>query len=103
MKIPAHDPNLRLEKALLGVKGGKEKQEAGEPDVPNAATSADRVEISEKARTFQKLSALAAAAPKSRTERLDAIRRAVEGGRYHPEAEAVAEKLVRATLFDNIR
>jgi len=102
MRIPGQDLNSPLEKALLGLKGlKKSKAESESEEVRNAATSSDRVVISDKARTFQQISQLASADLKGRAEQVSALKEAVQSGRYQVDAKASAEGLLRAALFEH--
>lgn len=101
MRIPEQDLNSLLEKTLLGVKGAKESKPPSDSEAQNASASADRVNISEKARTFQQLSQLASAELEDRSARVDEIKKAVENGSYHVDTKATAEGLLRSTLLDS--
>ena len=101
MRIPEQDLNSLLEKTLLGVNGVKRSRASSDPETQNASTSSDRVNISEKARTFQQLSQLASVAPEDRSARVDEIKKALEDGSYYTDAKASAEGLLRSTLLDS--
>lgn len=105
MKIPEKDPNLLLERALLGKSAGintDNKNKVSKNKAPSEVSSADQVDISEKARTLEKLSHLAAAGGEMRTERVAELKAKIEVGSYTPDIEQVAEKLLRATVIDNV-
>ncbi|GEM_PF-2751714 len=105
MKIPEKDPNLLLERALpgksAGVNAAKENKVAKTENSAQSA-SADQVDISEKARTLQKLNHLVAAGGEVKAERVAQLKAEIEAGRYVPDTEQVAEKLLRATLLDDV-
>ncbi len=105
MKIPGKDPNLLLEKALLGKSAGvnaAKKNELSKKEVPSQSAPADQVDISEKARTLQKLNHLAATGGEVRVERVEVLKAEIEAGTYTPDTEKVAEKLLRSTLIDKL-
>jgi len=105
MKIPDKDPNLLLEKALLGSSAGvnaAKDNAATKKQAPSQSPSADQVDISEKARTLQKLNHLAAAGGEVRVARVAQLKAEIEAGTYAPDTEQVAEKLLRATLIDDV-
>lgn len=104
MKIHESDPNFLLEKTLLGVKGAKTKTSAS-PSGVSSPYSGDRVNISEKARTFQRLSLMASSSTDVstvRTDRIEEIMQRVESGNYEPDASKSAEKLLRSTILDQL-
>lgn len=103
MKIPEKDPNLLLERALLGKSAGiNTDNKISKNKAPASASSADQVDISEKARMLQKLNRLATVGGEVRTERVAELKAEIESGNYTPDAEQVAEKLLRSTVIDNI-
>lgn len=104
MKIPEKPQHVLLEKTLLGgssgVNAAKENNVLKSQNQP--ASAADQVDISEKARTLQKLTQLAATEVDVRTERVAQLQKEIEAGTYQPDPKQVAEKLVRSTLMDHI-
>ncbi len=105
MKIPEKDPNFLLEKTLLGGRGrvhsSKESEDKKGMDA-SYASSGDHVNFSEIARLFQGVTKLASKSTDDRVERIEQIRSEIAAGTYQPDAKQVAEKIVRATLLDNI-
>lgn len=105
MKIPEKDPGVLLERALLGHRGGVKAVKSADiskHQAPAQPSSVDSVDISEKARTLQQLNQLVGAETDVRSERVEQIQKAIAAGTYQPNAEGIAEKLVRSTLLDNI-
>ncbi len=105
MKIPGKDPNLLLEKALLGKSAGvnaDRDNKISKQKAPSQSSSADQVDISEKARTLQKLNALATTGGEVRTERVEQLKAEIKAGTYTPDIEKVAEKLLRSTVIDKV-
>lgn len=105
MKIPGKDQQSLLEKTILGSSRGVSttkagKSQASQPASPSSAT--DQVDISQQARTFQKISQLAKTGTDLRAEKVEQVRTQVEAGTYKPNATNIAEKLLRSTLLDNL-
>ena len=104
MKIPEKPQHVLLERTLLG--GSNEVNAAKENNTSKNQTqsvsSADQVNISEKARTLQKLTQLATTGVDVRTERVAELQKEIEAGTYQSDPKQVAEKLVRSTLMDHI-
>ncbi len=103
MKINEKDPNILLERTLFGKSSKANEVQQGGTKAQEASQAAplDSVDISEKARTLQKLTQLVSAETEVRTERVLALQKEIEAGTYQPNAEQIAEKLVRSTLLDN--
>ena len=105
MKISEKDQHSLLEKTILGRSRGVGASKAGKSQANQSASpssAADQVDISEQARTFQKLSQLAATGTDVRSEKVEQVRTRVEAGTYKPDAIKIAEKLLRSTLLDNL-
>ena len=105
MKIPGKDPNLLLERALLGKNAGvntAKENKISRKEAPSQSGSADQVDISEKARTLQKLNQLAALDGEVRIERIEQLQAEIKAGTYAPDTEKIAEKLLRSTLIDKV-
>ena len=104
MKIPEKNPSAQLERTLLGTQAAKKAKGSGEEKAPESArsSSADRVEISGKARDFQQLKALASTETGMRSEQVEKVRNQVEAGTYNADGKQIAEKMVRSTLLDEV-
>ncbi|MEC4678073.1 MAG: flagellar biosynthesis anti-sigma factor FlgM [Nitrospirota bacterium] len=105
MKIPEKDPNLLLERALLGKNAGvnaAKENKVSKQESPSQSVSADQVDISEKARTLQKLNQLAALGGEVRIERVEQLQAEIKAGTYALDTEKIAEKLLRSTVIDKI-
>lgn len=105
MKIPEKDPNLLLERALLGKNAGvnaAKENKVSKQQAPSQSVSADQVDISEKARTLQKLNQLAALGGEVRIERVEQLQAEIKAGTYTLDTEKIAEKLLRSTVIDKI-
>ncbi len=105
MKISEKDQHSLLEKTILGNSRGVGVTKAGksqESQQASPSSAADQVDISEQARTFQKLNKLATTGTDVRAEKVEQVRTQVEAGTYRPNTTKIAEKLIRSTLLDNL-
>ncbi|MBI3803031.1 MAG: flagellar biosynthesis anti-sigma factor FlgM [Nitrospirae bacterium] len=102
MKIPGDDSIHLLETILFGVKKTDQKGPVRSSEKGRDAAPGDRVEISGKAKEYQQLNQQIASLPETRSEKVAALQQKIESGTYHPNGEAIAEKLVRSTLLDAI-
>jgi negative regulator of flagellin synthesis FlgM len=68
-------------------------------DAPTASTAAaqtsDQVTLTDSARSLQKFEEAVAKAPVVNTSKVDAVKRAVQGGTYQIDAGRVATKILR--------
>lgn len=101
MKIEGKDPLHLLETYLLGKAKPQGGAQALTPNTDGQTTS-DRVDISQNAAEYQKLSARVASTPEIRMELVADLKRKIESGNYDVNREQIAEKLIRSTLIDQI-
>lgn len=60
----------------------------------------DKVEISGQSRERQRIHELIQMAPEVRAEKVSAIKKLVQEGKYQIENEAIAEKMLRESILD---
>ncbi len=75
------------EKAALGA--------AGAPSAAPAATATDTATFTGPARTLQKLNEVVANTPVVNTEKVSAVKEAIQNGSYRIDATSVANKLLQ--------
>jgi negative regulator of flagellin synthesis FlgM len=63
----------------------------------------DRVELSSQSREMKKIHEILAATPDVRTEKVAALKKAVEDGSYQVKTEDVADKMVQEMAFEVTR
>jgi len=103
MQIHGDDRTRLLETILFGVKKTDPKGPArSSGHNEEEASPSDLVDISEEAKGYRQLSQSIASLPEVRSERVAALQQKIEAGTYHPQSEAIAEKLVRSTLLDAV-
>ena len=61
---------------------------------------ADRVDLSEQSKEMQKIYNVLQMTPEIRSERVDDVKKLIEENRYQVESKAVADKMIRESLFD---
>jgi negative regulator of flagellin synthesis FlgM len=62
----------------------------------------DRLELSVRSREISHLNDLIQSTPDVREEKVEQIRRELEGGTYNVKAEKIAEKIVGGNLLDEV-
>jgi negative regulator of flagellin synthesis FlgM len=62
----------------------------------------DRLEISARSREISHLNELIQSTPDVREEKVEQIRRELEGGTYNVQAEKIAEKIIGGNLLDEV-
>ena len=60
----------------------------------------DRVDLSAESKEIKKIYTLQQMAPDIRVEQVDAVRKLVQENRYQVNSEAVAEKIIRESIFE---
>lgn len=99
MHISGHGRAHELASLLLGVKD----VERPSPSKAKATDSRrDQVDISEHAKEMARIKALTQESDPARTERVEKIREAVDGGTYNVNGRTVADALIRHVLTDAV-
>jgi flagellar biosynthesis anti-sigma factor FlgM len=78
--------------------GGTKASSAGaalQPTVPSVGAPADALNVSSTAQFFAVAQAHLAKIPEVRSEKVEALRAKLESDSYHPDAEAVADGIVK--------
>ena len=65
-------------------------------------TDSDRLELSVRTREMSHLEKLVQSTPDVREDRIEEVRREIEGGTYNVKAEKIAEKMIGGNLLDEI-
>lgn len=68
----------------------------------NASSSqgVDRVDLSSRSKELKKIEEVLASTPEVRTERVEALKKLIEEGRYEVDPTSLAEKMIREGLFE---
>ncbi|MBI3608255.1 MAG: flagellar biosynthesis anti-sigma factor FlgM [Nitrospirae bacterium] len=101
MRIPGHDPYRLGDTSLPGVKGKQKEAPAQRPGGEGEA-SPDRIDLSDQAKDIGELRQSVAALPDVRSERVAAITAKLADGTYTVRSAQIADKLIRAALFDRL-
>ena len=99
MQISGHGHAHELANLLLGV------QEAERPSQRPAKVSGarqDQVDISEHAKEMARIKSLTQQADPDRADRVEQIRRAVDGGTYNVNGKTAADALIRHVLAESV-
>ena len=68
---------------------------SGDRKTTESSTSVSNIDVSETARTLAALEARISTLPVVSENRVDAVRRAMDEGRYHVDPQRVADKMMR--------
>lgn len=71
-------------------------------EVKENSPSTDKVELSARAKEIKKIHEVIQATPEVRAERISALKKWIEEGRYEVESEVLADKIIKETLLDLI-
>jgi len=70
--------------------------------VKENALSADKVELSAQAKEMKKIYEVVQAAPEVRAEKVSALKKLIEEGKYDVESEAIADRMIKEAILDLI-
>ncbi len=84
------------------VQHSTQEQGAKEATRKGGHSAADNVNLSSKARQYQKIKKAVMEAPDIRKERVEHIRGEIEAGTYNVRGEKVATKIVQESLIDTL-
>lgn len=101
MKIENRGDNTNVNPYLNRVQGTPERSESKE-SAPTRDASADRVELSETAKTLQQARALLAASPEIRQEKVAELAGMIRRGVYNVRGQEVAARMIGRGLFDQL-
>jgi hypothetical protein len=97
-KRPANRPTSASRKPGEGPRNGARTLSGRPPAGATAGGAADRAALG----LFARARALALNAPDIRPEVVDRYRRLLADGRYEPDLEAVAERMIQEGLLENL-
>ncbi|WP_447977050.1 flagellar biosynthesis anti-sigma factor FlgM [Candidatus Nitrospira bockiana] len=99
MQISGHGGAQELARLLLGV---QEVERPVQPGASPAQPREDQVRISADAKEILRIKGMTDEGDAARAERLERIRRAVDGGTYDVHGRTVADSLIRHVLTDAV-
>jgi negative regulator of flagellin synthesis FlgM len=102
MQISGHGQGKvdHLAKLLLGVQ--EAENAGGRPATAGTKVGKDEVQISAQAKELQRIRELANQLDPGRTEHVERIRRALDGGTYDVSGRAVGDAIVKQVLTDAV-
>jgi negative regulator of flagellin synthesis FlgM len=68
-----------------------------------SSSSTDKVEFSAQSREMQKIYEVLRTTPDVREEKVSALKKAIQEGRYQVENDALADKLIKESILDLIK
>ncbi len=94
MKIQGHNP-IEGQELLNRAKDVNKNRDAEQKDNANKSDdSKDKITVSGKAKEINELKGLLNDLPDIRTDRVDAIKKAIDSGNYNVDAKNVASKIL---------
>lgn len=97
MKI-VNDLSAIKNDSLLNIR--KADEEAGKKSVQKADQVGDNVQLSSRAKDFQRIKELAKSAPESRDEKIAAVKEQLKNGTYKADNGKLAENMINESLID---
>lgn len=99
MHISGHGRAHELASLLLGV---QEVDRAASSKAKAPMVQQDQVDISEHAKEMARIKVLAQQSDPARTERIENIRQAIDGGTYNVNGQTAADALIRHVLTEAV-
>ncbi len=103
MKIPDLKNDPVIQYLNQGNKVNLADKPSGLQEREKAGVSGDKVEISSQSRDLNKVQDILAQTPDVRSEKVAALKKAVEEGRYQVSAENIAQKMIQEVLVESSR
>jgi negative regulator of flagellin synthesis FlgM len=100
MEINGTNPLIGLNNKVQTEDASQQKAQAEKSS--GVPTDSDRLELSVRTREMSHLEELIQSTPDIREDRVEQVRRDVEGGTYNIKAEKIAEKMIGGNLLDKI-
>ena len=94
-----NDPNVQY--INQGNKSNPVDRTSGLQESQKASVLADKVEISSQSRDLKKIHDILGQTPDIRSEKVAALKKAIEGGRYQVSAEDIAAKMVKEIIVES--
>jgi negative regulator of flagellin synthesis FlgM len=85
------DPSKQAEKQRISEKA------------KDQSPSPDKVELSAQSKEMQKIHEVLQATPDVRAEKVAALKKRIEEGRYEVDSEALAEKMIKESILDLVK
>jgi len=98
MKINGDKPSIKNEVILNDAKVDKIKAKEVKRTYINSESPDDKINLSPKARTFQKIHQTLKETPDIRAEKVKELKQAIEEGTYKIDAQKIAEKMIIESL-----
>jgi len=103
MKIPDLKNDPAVQYLTQGNKANPADKPPGVQEGQKAGVAGDKVEISSQSRELQKIHDILAQTPDIRSEKVAALKKAIEEGRYQVSAENIAQKMIQEILVESSR
>jgi negative regulator of flagellin synthesis FlgM len=101
MKISDLKNDQTVQYINQGNKPNPAEKGPGVQELQKANVQADKVEISFQSRDLKKIHDILGQIPDIRSEKVAALKKAVEGGRYQVSAENIAAKMVKEIIVES--
>jgi negative regulator of flagellin synthesis FlgM len=101
MKIQdVNNDGQSIRQITQGMKPPQSDKNPPASSVSSRDADSDRVELSPQSRDMKKIHEILATTPEVRTEKVAALKKAIEDGTYKVKAEDIADKMVKEMVFE---
>jgi flagellar biosynthesis anti-sigma factor FlgM len=70
------------------------------PEIGKELTASDKVELSDQSKIINKIREVLEMTPEIRSERVMAMKKAIEEGQFHVKTEAVTDQMIKTSVFE---
>ena len=101
MKIPEVKPQGDATQYIEQAQKAKQTEKTQIPRSQEVSSpQTDKVDLSDQSKEMKKIYTVQQMAPDIRTERVNEVKKLIEENRYQVDSKAVAEKMIRESIFE---
>ena len=101
MKIPEIKPQGDTTQYIEQAQKSKQPEKNQVSQSPGTTSQqTDRVDLSDQSKEMKKIYTVQQMAPDIRTEKVNEVKKLIEQDRYQVDSKAVAEKMIRESIFE---
>ena len=96
--------DIELSKTLQSIQQAAQSKSTSPREVESerkpTSQEVDRVDLSMRSKELKRIEEVVASAPDVRTERVEALKKLIEDGKYEVDSKALAQKMIEEALFE---
>jgi negative regulator of flagellin synthesis FlgM len=100
MKISDIELSRTLQSIQQAAQSKSTSQREVEAETKASSQQVDRVDLSIRSKELKRIEEVVASAPDVRAERVEALKKLIEDGKYEVDSKALAQKMIEEALFE---